>query len=1599
MIFMNNNSFSHHAALGMVLALVLLGMALSPVSGSMFRADPAHSGVYDDSDIIPNNQLRWSFTTGNSVYSSPAVINDTVYVGSYDSKVYAINATTGTKLWDYTTGGSIESSPAVVNGVVYVGSNDKKVYAINATNGTKLWDYTTESLVKSSPAVSNGVVYVGDLYKNLSALDATTGTKIWDYPIGGVYSSPVVAGSVVYIGGGDAKVYAFIAATGTKLWEYTTGGPVESSPAVSNGVIYVSGGSFAVGMIYALNAATGTKIWEYETTGQKVRSSPAVVNGTVYVVGGQFDNKIYAFNAATGTKIWGYPIGGGQSSPAVSNGVIYVGSESDKVYAINATTGTKIWEYMTGSVVQSSPALSNGVVYVGCGDSKVYAIGFTPPTITTITPDSSGVGEAAFNLTITGSNFTAKSRVTWNGTDRTTYYGSATNLKAWITDADLSTAGNYPVQVQDDPIAISNTRIFTVAYPEITVLTPDCSTAGAAAFNLTITGTNFTAKSIVTWNGTDKTTYYDSSTSLKAWITDTDLTRVGSYPIQVRNYPDALSNTKHFNITSVVPAYGQNTETLKQVTITGPGLETGSTVILTNSSFTIPGTITFQNDTIIKSSFPLSGAPIRIYDLNIRTPGGKTYTLKNAFTVTNASPTINTITPSSGFNTSSIQVTITGTAFRGGVSISLMNKTTIIPGIITNRTSTRILATFILTGTTPGTYNLNVLNSDGLSGTKQNAFSVLSPGSDPTITGFTPTSGVNTAALPFTINGLNFRTGATVTITNRTTTKTVTGTVSGNTSIKCSLPLSGLSFGIYNLTVRNTDGSSVTRENEFNVTNPVPSISTFTPMSGYANGPVTVTISGSKFVSGAGISLVSGGSSIPGSITSFTNTKIIGTFILAGAEPGSYNLTVTNPGGPNAKKPFSIQSSGSDPTINSLTPDSGVNTASLPLTIIGTNYRAGASVTITNGTTNRTVTGTLTNNTTIKCTLPLAGLPYGLYNVTVRNKDGSNGTRVNGFTVNNPTPVITIISPGSGYTSGPIAITITGSKFVTGAGIMLVTGGTTIPGSITSFTATKITGIFNLTGAVTGIYNLTVVNPGGPNATKPFSIQSPGTEPTINNITPASGVNTASLPLTITGTNFRARASVTITNGTTNRTVSGTLTNNTTIKCTLPLAGLPFGLYNVTVRNSDGSNGTKEYGFSVNNPSPAITSISPAFGFTPGSATVTITGSKFVSGAAISLINGTTTIPGMITSFTGTKIVGTFILTGEVPGTYNLAVTNPGGPSATKPFIIHSPDSEPTIASLTPDSGVNEAPLQVTITGTNYRAGVTVTITNGTTNRTVSGTLSGNTTIRCTLPLKELPYGQYNVTVRNSDGSNGTKENRFTIRNPVPVITSVTPLSGYNTNSVSVTILGTKFASGASISLVNGNTTITGTVVSLSATSITGSFLISGLLPGKYNLSVKNPIDIKTTKPNAFTVIAHGTAPVINAISPASGFNNAKLPVTIAGSNFNKPVVYINQGSLLKLAPATAGKTPTATAVYVTLPLAGVPGGLYNITIRNSDGVNTTAEDIFYVTDQAWLSSKNKTSARSPVVQQAGLPKAGTPATSLVIAGQSGRQVITGAGI
>ena len=323
------------------------------VSGSVYVGS-------DDDNIYAlnasNGSLSWQTATKNSVTSSPTVNGGSIYVGSNDNNVYALHAA-GSQKWQFATGGPVTSSPVVSGKLLYVGSNDGNLYALNASTGVKKWTFATGGPVTSSPTVVKSIVYIGSANGIISALNATSGAVVWSYttPTGATIDTrPTVVKGVVYVSADDGTVYALNATSGTYVWSSKPGGGIShSSPTVVKNILYVGSTD---GSIYALNTSTGATLWSY-STGSEVVSSPVVNNGTVYV--GSWDNYVYALNAANGTLLWRYATTGQvSSSPQVIDGILYIGSSDQNVYALWADDGAFLWQYHTGGGVESSPTAS-----------------------------------------------------------------------------------------------------------------------------------------------------------------------------------------------------------------------------------------------------------------------------------------------------------------------------------------------------------------------------------------------------------------------------------------------------------------------------------------------------------------------------------------------------------------------------------------------------------------------------------------------------------------------------------------------------------------------------------------------------------------------------------------------------------------------------------------------------------------------------------------------------------------------------------------------------------------------------------------------------------------------------------------------------------------------------------------------------------------------------------------------------------------------------------------------------------------------------------------------------------------------------------------
>lgn len=115
-------------------------------------------------------------------------------------------------------------------------------------------------------------------------------------------------------------------------------------------------------------------LWTYDA-GDSIESSAAIADGVVYV--GSQSGELHAVNLADGSPKWKYkasPDGIGESSPAVAGGLVYIGDLSGTVHAVDAASGKPVWTFKTDGEVKSSPVVTGETVLIGSYDSNLYAL-------------------------------------------------------------------------------------------------------------------------------------------------------------------------------------------------------------------------------------------------------------------------------------------------------------------------------------------------------------------------------------------------------------------------------------------------------------------------------------------------------------------------------------------------------------------------------------------------------------------------------------------------------------------------------------------------------------------------------------------------------------------------------------------------------------------------------------------------------------------------------------------------------------------------------------------------------------------------------------------------------------------------------------------------------------------------------------------------------------------------------------------------------------------------------------------------------------------------------------------------------------------------
>ncbi len=343
-----------------------------------------------------NGSIQWQRNLGGGV-SVYAVTGGVAYVTASPG-IYALDATTGAVQWRFQPGFGV-TSVKIGDGEVFASSgsegNKMTVVALRATTGALLWQYSLSTLLPGMLGVVSGVVYLDQLAgalpsatSTLVALDASTGKELWQEPItqsnGAISGAPVESNGILYLETTFGAVYALQAASGAGVW-HVSGSEVPgaqplplspASPLVANGVVYAGGPEG----ITAYRAADGSLVWQYQKSlAGPVQPQLVLVSGVIYVAGFML---LAAINAANGTPLWTSPSGVEPSSAplVVTDGLLINGGP---VVALRASDGTSVWQSSifpggSGQInAGRQEAVTDGVVFIGTDDGVVHALSAT----------------------------------------------------------------------------------------------------------------------------------------------------------------------------------------------------------------------------------------------------------------------------------------------------------------------------------------------------------------------------------------------------------------------------------------------------------------------------------------------------------------------------------------------------------------------------------------------------------------------------------------------------------------------------------------------------------------------------------------------------------------------------------------------------------------------------------------------------------------------------------------------------------------------------------------------------------------------------------------------------------------------------------------------------------------------------------------------------------------------------------------------------------------------------------------------------------------------------------------------------------------------
>lgn len=755
---------------------------------------------------------------------------------------------------------------------------------------------------------------------------------------------------------------------------------------------------------------------------------------------------------------------------------------------------------------------------------------------------------------------------------------------------------------------------------------------------------------------------------------------------------------------------------------------------------------------------------------------------------------------------------------------------------------------------------------------------VVTPVPKPLPAAVSPSVGATSGGTEVTITGTNFSDGDTVTIGGVACTPVV---VSSDTSLTCTT--GAHASGLVDVVVTGPDERSGTlAEGYYYTDNAAPTLTSIVPEAGSLSGGTEITLTGTGFLADATVQV--GG-------VECSNVVVISATALTcqtGAHgAGTVDVVVTNSDTQSAilAGAYTYQAA---PTVSAVSPNAGALAGGTTVTVAGTGFLSGATVTVGGVACNSV---NIVSDTSLTCAT--GAHAAGAVDVVVTNVDTQSGTLSNGYTYQ-AAPTVTAVAPLGGPVLGGTTVTLTGTGFIAGATV-LFDGDECSNVAIVSATSITCT----TPAHVAGVVGVTVANADDQSATLADSYRY-AAAPTVSAVNPSQGPTAGTTSITITGSNLFG-ASVTI-GGQPCSNVSVTAAGDS-LTCQTP-AGTA-GAVDVVVDAFGGST-TAVDGYSYV-AAPTVADVSPAGGPIAGGTSITVSGTGF-EGASVTV--GGNACLNVVVAIDGLS------LTCDTPagsGSAEVVVTTAGGPSDPGTFTYYG---VPTVSDVTPTAGPLAGGTTITMTGTNL-SGAAVTV-GGNTCASVTVNQAG-TSLTCVTPAGSA--GDATVAVTTPGGS-VANAGTFTYV-PVPTISGVSPATGTSYGGTTITVTGAGLT-GSTVTV--GGEQCTDVVVAMDGLSLT-CVTPSGTA-GAADVVVTTPGG--ASSPGVFTYEV--PAPSVGDVTPGVGPTGGGPTITLTGTALKDATVSVGGAACTNVVINEAGtsltcETPSGAAGTATIAVT-TPGGV-----------------------------------------------------------------------